>query len=116
MVRNAVQLSTDVAFKLEPRYDRCDCVGFGARTRHAWRRVIIARRDNGGEMLNVSRFAGAYIPPMITDQWYPDRLNTWEHKLEAGSLFLALRGVNNMIKEFWPDIKRKFNRDRSDQN
>ena len=25
-------------------------------------------------------------------------------------------GVNNMIKEFWPDIKRKFNRNRSDKN
>src|SRR4051794_24947164 len=25
---NAIRLSTDVAFRLDPRYDRCDCSGF----------------------------------------------------------------------------------------
>jgi hypothetical protein len=109
-VRNAVQLSTDIVFKTDPRYDRCECSGFGARAGHAWRRVLMSRRDNGGEMISVSRLAGAYVTPMITDQWYPARLNTWNHKLESGTWFLGWRGVNNMIKEFWPDIKRTFRR------
>jgi hypothetical protein len=111
-VRNAIQLSTDVAFKTDPRYDRCECTGFLARSGHAWKRVLVSRRDNGGEMISVSRLAGAYVTPMITDQWYPARLNTWEHKLESGSMFLAWRGVNQMIKEFWPDIKRTLRRNR----
>jgi hypothetical protein len=109
-VRNAVQLSTDLAFKTDPRYDRCDCAGFLPRAGHAWRRVLLARRDSGGEMIGVSRLAGAYVTPMITDQWYPARLNTWSHKLESGTWFLGWRGVNNMLKEFWPDIKRTFRR------
>jgi hypothetical protein len=114
MVRNAVQLGADVAFKTDPRYDRCDCSGFLPRTGHAWRRVLIARRDNGGEMISVARLAGAYVTPMVTDQWYPPRLNTWQHKFESGTWFLGWRGVNNMIKEFWPDIKRTFTRNSSD--
>jgi hypothetical protein len=116
VVRNAVQLSADLAFKTDPRYDRCDCAGFMARTGHAWRRVLVARRDNGGEMISVARLAGAYVTPMITDQWYPARLNTWDHKLMSGTSFLAWRGVNNMIKEFWPEVKRTVLRKRNDGN
>jgi hypothetical protein len=106
-VRNAVQLGADVAFKTDPRYDLCNCSGFLARTGHAWKRVLVARKDSGGETIAISRLAGAYVTPMITDQWYPERLNTWGHKLDSGSQFLMWRGVTNMIREFWPEISRK---------
>jgi hypothetical protein len=106
-VREAIQLGADVTFKTDPRYDRCDCSGFLARTGHAWKRVLVARKDNGGETISISRLAGAYVTPIITDQWYPDRLNTWSHKLESGSMFLMWRGVTNMIREFWPEVSRK---------
>jgi hypothetical protein len=107
-VRNAIQLGADVAFKTDPRYDRCDCNGVKLRSVHAMKRVFIARKDGGGEMISVSRLAGAYVTPMITDQWYPDRLNTWDHKLKSGTAFLAWRVANNLVKEFWPEIRRKF--------
>ena len=68
-VRNAIQVAADVAFRTDPRYDRCECSGFGARTGHAWRRVFMSRRNGGGEMISVSRLAGAYLTPIITDQW-----------------------------------------------
>jgi len=105
-VRNGIQLSTDIAFKIDPRYDRCDCTGFFPRTGHALKRVLVARRDDGTEMISVSNLAGAYVTPMITDQWYPDRLNTWHHKAHTGTWFLGWRGVSNIVKEFWPEIKR----------
>jgi hypothetical protein len=57
-------------------------------------------------MISVSRLAGAYVTPMITDQWYPARLNTWDHKLQSGSMFLAWRGLSHTVKEFWPEIRR----------
>jgi len=107
-VRQAVQLSADVAFGTDPRFDRCECSTFWSRTGHAWKRVLVARKDYGGEMINVSSLAGAYVPPMITDHWYPDRYNTWNHKLSSGTQFLAMRGATNMLREFWPDIARKL--------
>lgn len=109
-IRNAVRLGTDVAFRLDPRYDRCDCSGFLSRTRHAWKRVIVSRTDSGGQAFAVSNFAGAYVPPMLTDQWYPDRLNTWQHKFESGTWNLGWRGATNMLREFWPEVKRGFRR------
>jgi hypothetical protein len=107
-VRQGVQLSTDLALGIDPRYDRCDCTGVKARTKHAWKRVLISRRDDGSDIFAVSNFAGAYIPPMLTDPWYPASKNTWGHKLTSGTEFLALRGVTNMLREFWPDISRKL--------
>jgi hypothetical protein len=109
-VRNAVRLSTDVAFGIDPRYDRCACSGFLARTGHAWKRVVVSRSDAGNDMPAISNFAGAYVTPFITYSWYPDRLNTTQRKLESGTLHLGWRGASNMIKEFWPDVKRGLRR------
>ena len=107
-VRRTLQLGTDLAFKTDPRFDRCDCETFWSRTGHAWKRVFVARKDNGGEMVNVSNVVGAYVPPMITNRWMPERYNTWGNKLESGSTWLLTRGATNMLREFWPDISRKF--------
>lgn len=107
-VRNAVQLAADVAFKTDPRYDRCNCTGFKSRSAHAWKRVILSRTDSGGEMISVSRLAGAYVTPFITDTWYPDRLATFGDKWVGGTQFLAFRGATNMLREFWPEISRKL--------
>ena len=105
-VRNAIQLSVDVAMKTDPRYNRCDCDGFLPRAGHALKRVLVARTDYGGQTINASRLAGAYVTPMITDQWYPGRLNTWSHKLESGTWNLGWRGATNILREFWPEIRR----------
>lgn len=107
-VRNAIQLATDVAFKLEPRYDQCACDTFKTRTGHAWRRVFIARTDAGGEMVSVSNLAGSFVTPFITRTWLPDRLNTTSDKLQSAGTNLAYRGLTNMVREFWPDIRRKL--------
>ena len=107
-VRQAVQLSADIAFGTDPRFDRCECGGFWSRTGHAWKRVVVARKDHGGETLGFATLAGAYVPPMITDQWAPERYNTWNHKLSSGSNFLVSRGATNMLREFWPDIAKKL--------
>lgn len=107
-VRNAVTLATDVAFGIDSRYDRCDCTKFKSRTLHAVKRLVIARKDDGSQMFNVTRMAGAYVPPIITDQWYPDRLNTWGHHFSTGTSYLAWQAGTNMLREFWPDIRRKM--------
>jgi len=107
-VRNSIRLGTDIAFGLDPRYDRCNCTGFRARTGHAWKRVFVSRTDSGSETFAVSNFTGAYVTPMIVYQWYPDRLNTWNRKLESGTVNLGWRGLNNMLREFWPELRRNI--------
>lgn len=107
-IRNAIQLAGDLAFKTEPRYDRCACSTFMSRTGHAWVRVLTARKDSGGETVAIARITAQYATPWVTYNWYPDRLNTTGQKLQSGSTGLLLRGGTNMIREFWPDIATKL--------
>lgn len=105
-VYNSIHLATDVAFKIDPRYDRCDCTGFRSRAGHAWRRVLVSRADSGQEMPAISNFTASFGAPLVAQTWYPDRLNTWDRKLQSGALALGWRGTTNLIREFWPEIKR----------
>jgi hypothetical protein len=84
--------------------------GFGSRTAHALRGTILTRTDSGGETLSVWRLGSAYGAAFITNQWYPDRLNTVRHGLIGGSTRLGFDLAKNVIAEFWPDLKRKISR------
>ncbi|MEJ7604819.1 MAG: hypothetical protein WKF37_00780 [Bryobacteraceae bacterium] len=106
--RNALLLGGNVAFKLDPRYDRCSCSGFLPRTRHAVKRVLVARRDNGGQMVNIPRLTAAYVSPIISNQWMPDRYNNWTNHYQMGTGHLGWTAAGNMLREFWPDISRKM--------
>jgi hypothetical protein len=103
-IRNSVRLGVDVAFHIDPRYDRCLCSGFKSRSTHALRRVLMSRTDSGGEIPAIDNFAGAYVAPVIYFNWYPDRLNTTNQRLVGGTLHLGWQAVGNMIREFWPEM------------
>jgi len=109
-IRNSIQLTGDLAFRTEPRYDRCDCIGAGPRSLHAVRRMFVARRDLGGEVVNVPRLAAAYVTPMITHEWLPARYDTTSRKLLSGTSTIGFQAASNLLREFWPDIQRKFRR------
>jgi hypothetical protein len=106
-VRQSIQLAADTTFGTEPRYDLCECTSAKGRMGHAWNRVVISLKDDGGEMVSVSRLGGAFATPWITHTWLPDRQNTTGQKLSSAGTNLALRGLSNMLREFWPDIARK---------
>jgi hypothetical protein len=107
-ISNSIRLGADVAFRLEPRYDRCECKGFGSRTKHALLRVIVARTDEGGRFPAVSNFADAFISPAIYDIWGPDYRSPIEGGVGRAGIRLGWRGATNMVREFWPEIRRVF--------
>lgn len=104
--RNAIQLGFDVMLHTEPRYDVCSCKGFLPRTGHAFKRSFTSLTDSGNEVVSVSRLAGSLATPWVTHQWLPDRLNTTSRKWQSGGVNIGLRGVTNMVREFWPDLAR----------
>ncbi|MDZ4801356.1 MAG: hypothetical protein SGI92_24630 [Bryobacteraceae bacterium] len=106
-VRQGIQLAGDTAFRTEPRYDLCECSSAKGRMAHSWKRVFVSLKDDGGEMVSVSRLGGAFITPWISHQWLPDRDNTTGRKLTSAATNLAFRGLGNMLRELWPDISRK---------
>ena len=104
--RQSIMLGFDLAMGTDQRYDRCNCTGFWPRTGQAFRRVAIARTDSGGETINAGRIAGAYGGAFIAYRVYPERFHTTSQALNSGSQYLLWRGVTNMVREFWPEIRR----------
>jgi hypothetical protein len=98
----------DSTLHQDPRYFRSQGTGFWHRTVHALRGTILTRTDRGGETLSTWRLGSAYGAAFLSNQWYPDRLNTVRLGVLEGSLQLGFDFASNLGSEFWPDLKRKM--------
>lgn len=98
----------DSTLHQDPRYYRSRGTGFWRRTAHALRGTILTRTDRGGETLSTWRLGSAYGAAFLSNQWYPDRLNTVRLGVLQGSLQLGFDFASNLGSEFGPDLKRKI--------
>jgi len=106
-VHSALAFGLDTSLHQDPRYYRSSGTGFWRRTGHALRGTILTRTDSGGETLSTWRIGSAYGAAFLSNQWYPDRLNTARLGFIQGSAELGFDFIANLGSEFWPDIKRK---------
>ena len=107
-IHGALAFGLDSALHQDPRYFRSRNTGFGRRMAHAFRGTILTHTDRGGETLATWRLGSAYGAAFLTNQWYPDRVNTVRLSLLQGSLHFGFDFVSNLGAEFWPDVKRKI--------
>ena len=91
----------------DPRYYTLGYGGFFRRARYALSRVVITRTDSGRNTFNISEIAGNGMEAGLANVYYPPQERSlhntvvnWATQLEAASL-------NNLFREFWPDIHRK---------
>jgi hypothetical protein len=98
----------DSTLHQDPRYFRSRSTGFWRRTAHALRGTILTRTDRGGETLSTWRLGSAYGAAFLSNQWYPDRLNTVRLGALQGSLQLGFDFASNLGSEFWPEFKRNI--------
>ncbi len=106
--RSTIRMGLDIAMSVDSHYRRCDCNGFFSRARHAVGSTFVAHRDRGGRMVAVPRIAAAYSAAFFQNAWYPEPRNSPRDALARGSLNLGYDACRNLLKEFWPDVKRKF--------
>ena len=106
-IHSALAFGLDSTLHQDPRYFRSESGGFWRRSGHALRGTILTRTDSGAETLSTWRFGSAYGAAFLSNQWYPDRLNTVRLGLIQGSVTLGFDLISNLGSEFWPDIKRK---------
>lgn len=105
-IHGALAFGLDSALHQDPRYYPSHSTGFWRRTGHALRGTILTRKDQGGETLSTWRLGSAYGAAFLSNQWYPDRLNTLRLGLLQGSLQLGFDLAANLASEFRRDIKR----------
>jgi hypothetical protein len=106
-IHSALTLGLDSTLHQDPRYYRSSGTGFWCRSGHALRGTLLTRTDSGGETLSTWRIGSPYGSAVLSNLWYPARLNTARLGFIQGSVTLGLDLVGNLGAEFWPDIKRK---------
>jgi hypothetical protein len=54
------------------------------------------------------RFGSAYAATFLSNEWYPDRVNTVKLGHEQGTTQIGFDLLTNMGSEFLPDVKKKI--------
>jgi hypothetical protein len=109
-IHSALAFGLDSTLHEDPRYYRAVSGGLLRRAGHALRGTVLTHTDKGTETLALWRFGSAYGAAYLSNQWYPDRLNTMKLGFAEGSLQLGFDFASNVAAEFWPDFKRMISR------
>ncbi len=94
--------------KTDPRYFQMGKGSFAKRFGYAISRIFVARKDSGGSTFNISEFAGNATAIAISNVYYPAADRSFSSSLSNWGTQMALDALGNELKEFWPDLHRKY--------
>lgn len=89
-------------------YYRCACSGIWRRSAHALGSQLTARRPDGSRTLSLARPIGAFGGSLVLVPILPDRFNYEGDGLRNGTWSYGIGFGLNIVREFWPDVKRSF--------
>ena len=93
----------------DPRYFRKGSGSTGSRVRYAISRVFRTQTDAGGTAFNYSRVLGASSTVAISSLYYAHHRDAAASAVGFGAQLGGAMAAN-ILKEFWPDLSRKFSR------
>ncbi len=91
----------------DPRYFRRGSGSGRSRLGYAASQVFITHGDSGRTGFNFSEIVGNSTAVAIAQAYYPDNRNAVDASMKLGTQ-IAVDMVGNILKEFWPDMNRKF--------
>src|ERR1039457_2868082 len=97
----------------DPRYFRKVTGSVWSRTGYALTRVLVTRTDAGGTRFNFSEVIGNGVMASLGNAYYVDNRGFGETTERLG-MQIATDAFSNLLKEFWPDIKRRMHRHKND--
>lgn len=97
----------------DPRYYTLGHGGLWHRSAYAISRLLITRTDSGGRSFNFSEIVGNGAGAGVSDLYYPSQERTWTKTGQKWLTQVALDGVFNVFKEFWPDISHSVFRQKT---
>lgn len=101
-----------VLLKEDPRYFRKVNGKFWPRLGYSLTRVLVAKDDHGKACVNFAELAGSGIAASIGNLYYPDNRGFGETMERMGTA-IATDTISNVLKEFWPDIKKHMHHKKS---
>lgn len=93
----------------DPRYFRRGTGRFWSRLGFAASQIFWTHGDSGHGEFNVSELAGNSTAVAISMAYYPDNRTALDAVSKLGSQ-LGVDMTSNILKEFWPDLERRFSR------
>lgn len=94
-------------FREDPRYFRMNEGPVKRRAWYAVSRIVVTRTDSGHSTFNFAEICGNGIAAGVGLSYYPDDRDVPSF-LQNWATQLATDAGSQLLKEFWPDIKRKL--------
>jgi hypothetical protein len=95
----------------DPRYYQLGHGGFWRRVEHAVTRVVITRSDAGQTQFNYSEVFGAGMAAAIsTYSYHPESERSFGNVAGVWSTQIGWDVATYMVKEFWPDLRKKHHK------
>jgi hypothetical protein len=94
-------------FHQDPRYFRKVNGSIKGRLGYAATRVLVGRTDSGKWTFNASEVLGNGIVASLGNAYYPDERGLTSTLQRMGTQ-IGTDAISQVLKEFWPDIKRKW--------
>jgi hypothetical protein len=96
----------------DPRYYQLGRGGFRRRAGHAIQRVFITRSDSGEKQFNYSEIFGSGIAASIsTYSYHPNQDRNFGTVASVWGTQIGWDVGTYLIKEFWPDLRRKHHKE-----
>lgn len=93
----------------DPRFFQNGKGGFWHRTGYAVSRIFVTRTDSGNSQANYSELLGSALSAGIsTYSYHPHADKTLKNTASVWGTQLGYDTITYVVKEFWPDIRRKI--------
>ena len=95
----------------DPRFFQLGKGGFWHRAGYAVSRIFVTRSDSGNSQFNTSEIVGSALAAGIsTYSYHPHADKTLSNSLSVWGSQIGYDTITIVVKEFWPDIRRKLSR------
>ncbi|HXE90897.1 MAG TPA: hypothetical protein VNK82_08045 [Terriglobales bacterium] len=94
----------------DPRYFRAGSGSAGSRLKYSVSRTFVTRTDSGDETFNSSQVLGSLFSSALANAYYPEEDRDAAGTFSRAGARLAWAAAGNVLREFWPEIRRKLRR------
>ena len=109
-VSNTISFGVGALRGEDPRYFPSGQSGISARIGNALAQTFVAHTDQGGRTMAIGRVAGAFGGGFVSRTWQPEGHGILWPGFKSGAMSLTSGAVSNVIREFWPDMKKRLHK------
>jgi hypothetical protein len=105
-IRETLAFGMDEILRTDPRYYRSKSTTFKGRLGNALLQVVVTRTESGRKVPAIASLGSAFAAGQISTIWLPPNDAKFHDGLGYTAWMLGGDTARNLLREFWPDIKR----------